>query len=107
LIDSDNETAAKCGEIMFTTATKGSVKVIERLLAAGADPNLKDEHGWTPLLLTQQYSQDKAAEALSEKAAVIGTKPTKWVCRANVVEISKDGLDLRSKGQGMSDSRAE
>jgi ankyrin repeat protein len=107
LIDMDNETTVKCSEIMCTAAAKGSVKVIERLLDAGADPNSKDEHGWTPLLLAQQYGQDKAAEELSKKGAVIGTKPTKWVGTASTVEISKDGLELKSKGQGNSASLAE
>lgn len=51
LIDSDEIAAAQCKELLFMAATKGRAKVISRLLEAGADPNMEDEHGWTPLLL--------------------------------------------------------
>lgn len=99
LIESDEAAAARCTDLLFMAATKdNSAKVIERLTAAGADPNVEDEHGWTPLLLAQQNNQTAAIEALSKQGAVSRTKPTKWVSSLDTVSVSEDGVDVVMKG---------
>ncbi|KAL9621124.1 MAG: hypothetical protein Q9160_004375 [Pyrenula sp. 1 TL-2023] len=98
LIDSDKASAANSKNLLFLAAMKNSVKVIERLLNAGADPNMEDEHGWTPLLIAQQYQQQEAVEALSKKGAIIRTRPTKWVSSLESVSISDDGLEVATSG---------
>lgn len=86
--------AARCGDLLCTAAIKGSVRVIERFLAAGADPSLKDEYGSTPLHLAQQYNEEKADEALSKMGAVIRAKPTKWLSSDNYTKVSGGGLEV-------------
>lgn len=98
LIDSDGAAAAKSKNLLFLAAMKNSAKVIERLLNAGADPNMEDEHGWTPLLIAQQYQQEEAIEALSKQGAIVRTRPTKWVSSLDSVSISDDGLEVVTTG---------
>lgn len=96
LVDKDQQSAAMNCKLLCTAAVKGSVRVIDRLLAAGADPNWKDEHGWTALLLAQQHGQTKAVEALSRSTLIIKTRPTAWINTVATisVSISDDGQEV-------------
>ncbi len=46
LIDRDSAAAAQDTNLMTNAALRGSIKVIDKLIDAGADPSKQDEHGW-------------------------------------------------------------
>jgi len=45
-------------------ARLGHVDVVELLLIAGADPNVRGFHGWTSLHLSRRFSHDQVREVL-------------------------------------------
>lgn len=68
LIEEDVPSAMEDAELLCSAAMQGSLPVLRKLLEdPKADPNLKDEHGWTPLLIARQYSQKEAADFLSQR----------------------------------------
>lgn len=79
LIDRDQETAANENGLMATAAMKGSAQVIGKLLDAKAHPNRQDEHGWTPVQLTQQYENADTANPLTRRGAEVGSRPSRCV----------------------------
>lgn len=46
LIDHDPVTASQDSHLMENAAVSGSAKIVEKLIAAGADSTKQDEHGW-------------------------------------------------------------
>ena len=46
LIDHDSATAIQDSHLMENAAIRGSVKIVEKLIAIGSDPTKQDEHGW-------------------------------------------------------------
>ena len=46
LLDRDSSAASHDINLMTNAAIHGSVKVIEKLIDAGANPTKQDEHGW-------------------------------------------------------------
>ena len=99
LVDRDRETAAKDSELMATAAIRGSHKVIEKLLDAGAHPNKQDEHGWTPLQLAKQYGHTDAATLLAKRGAEVGSKPSRWNTDSEKTQLSEDGCEIEYVGQ--------
>ena len=100
LLDKDCEAVTDLSGLLCTAAVKGNTKVIEKLIGLGADPNLKDEHGWTPLLLARQYQNKEATDILSRNDPVIKTKPSRWSSSITTVKISEDGLGIEYSGKG-------
>ena len=44
---------------------EGRIEVVERLLAAGADPERVDEEGWTPRALARELGEAEVAVRLA------------------------------------------
>lgn len=95
LIDIDPKTAADDSELLNIAAIRGSLPVIRRLLDAGADPMLRDEHGWTPLQLARQYGRAEAAELLAKHRAVVGLQPTRFKnTLPKLLRVPEDGMEV-------------
>lgn len=97
LIDLDRHTAVEDSELLTTATMKGSVPVLQKLLEREPriDPNIRDQYGWTALEIARQYRQVEAEKVLSEKGAVIGKYPTRWVStNLKKMAVGENGTDL-------------
>ena len=56
--------------ILHEAAQKGSVPIVEALLAAGADPNRTDQDGKTPLAIAQEKGCSELVELLKDRTSV-------------------------------------
>lgn len=94
------------------SAEKGDTHAVLLFLDSGADIDTRDEHGWTPLMISSFNGKEKVAELLIRRGANIHAKDTEgygplhWAAlngftgvvkllvekRANVNERSKFGL---------------
>src|SRR3954466_2419634 len=59
---------------LLDAAKKGRTKDVEALLAKGADLEVKDKEGRTPLMLAAQYGRTAAVKVLLEKGAKPNTR---------------------------------
>lgn len=92
---------AESTEILNTATVCGSVPVIQSMLALGADPNRRDEHGWSAVELARHYNQNAALEVL-QAAKFKGFKaPSRFVASVHKdVLISEDGMELQHFREG-------
>jgi hypothetical protein len=56
-------------ELYFDAARAGRVDLLEGLIKAGMDPNVRDPHGYTALILAAYNAQLQAVEVLIAKGA--------------------------------------
>jgi ankyrin repeat protein len=97
LIDVDREAAVKDVGLLHVAATQGSMEVLNRLLHGypKADPDARDEYGWTAVDHAKQCKHEEAARVLSERSAAVGLSPTAWKSTdARRIVVSEDGLEL-------------
>lgn len=59
------------GEELIKAAARGDTPAIQSLLAAGADPNARNEHGYTALIYVANRGDAGAVQALIEAGAEI------------------------------------
>ena len=95
LLDADFSALSQPQDLLCIAVVKGSTKIVEKLVDSGVDPNAKDEHGWTPSQLAKHYKQGECFKLLSEKGAMIRTRPTRMVSSMESISISEDGLDVK------------
>lgn len=97
LIDYDPLAAARNSNLFAIVAINGSTSILEKLLNEKADLNEPDQHGWTPLLLAQQFQRTEAVKLLSRQIAHTGMKPTRWTYTYNDewMQIPEDGCSLK------------
>lgn len=84
--------------LMFTAAAKGSVRVIESLIATGVDPKMEDSHGWTPIMLAEHHDKRRVVDMLSNQRKPGGRRPSSWRDMDQRIEISDDRLEVRCIG---------
>lgn len=73
---------------LHAAARNGNLKLIERLLRAGADPMAKDNSGWRPLEVATSYGQRDAMKALLAAGAKVNAVVN--ACGStNAVEIAR------------------
>jgi len=86
---------------LFRAADYGSISVLELLLAYGADPNLRDEHGRTPREYAQEWLPD-LLEKLRQRMAQYGKLRHRWHLNSRgerVLQVrSKSAVDTRVDG---------
>ena len=54
---------------LFTATLKGHKKVVQLLLGEGADPNLVNEMGWTPLMMAAYQCDEDMVQLLIDRGA--------------------------------------
>jgi ankyrin repeat protein len=73
---------------LHAAARNGNVKLIERLMKAGADPMAKDNSGWRPLEVATTYGKPEAVKVLLAAGAKVN--PVVNACGStNAVDIAK------------------
>jgi ankyrin repeat protein len=55
---------------LLSAATTGNIDELIELLEAGADVNVRDAFGWTPLMWASSMGYPEAVEILLKKGAV-------------------------------------
>jgi len=83
------------GDNLSDAAANGDTRAMSTLLAAGESTNGIDRWGWTPLMWTAFYGQERAARWLLEHAAdpnIKATKPSKFMAKG----ITALGIAARS-----------
>ncbi len=69
-----------CGEssseLLLQSVVEGNVKAVKQHLAAGADTNVRDGQGMTPLHWATQYGHKEIVELLIAKGADVNAKRT-------------------------------
>lgn len=92
LIDLDRHTAVEDPDLLSTATRKGSITILKHLLEQqpAADPNNRDQDGWTAVEIARQYRQSDAEKVLSDRGAVVGKYPSQWVTSSKK-RISVDG----------------
>jgi ankyrin repeat protein len=78
------------GTALHSAATSGSVEIACQLLEAGADPNARQSHGWTPLHSAAQNGNAVLTALLLERdadPAAVNDDGT------SVLELARDGGD--------------
>lgn len=70
---------------LLLAAVNGHTEVIKRLLAEGADPDLKDNQGCTALLLAARNGHVKAVEL----SLTTGQTPLMWAMREGHGDVVK------------------
>lgn len=78
---------AKINNFIFTTdisfincAISGSPEEVQQFIDDGADVNMRDEQGWTPLMYASKYNHDeKVIKILIDNGARVNIKGTKGV----------------------------
>jgi ankyrin repeat protein len=81
LIDLDRQAAVEDPDLLSTATRKGSITILKHLLEQqpAADPNNRDQDGWTAVEIARQYRQPDAEKVLSDRGAVVGKYPSGWV----------------------------
>ena len=82
LLDAGADTSlssAKDGDTaLIISSSEGYVKVVTRLIQAGADVNIFNANGWTPLIYAAYYGHNAVIKLLIEYSAAINQ--TSKVC---------------------------
>ena len=74
-------------KVLSKPAWKGNIEAVKQHLAAGADVNVKDDSGWTPLHYAARYGRKEVAELLIAKGGDVNAKnidsetPLDWAIR--------------------------
>ena len=82
-------------ESLLDAARDGKMAMIEKLLAGGANINVQDANGWTPLMFAVAAAHSKLAKLLLDKGADVNIKAKKgWTplmiaAKHNDVEMMK------------------
>jgi len=109
LIDLDRQTAVEDCNLLSTATRKGSMTILKHLLEQEpcADPNNRDDDGWTAVEIARQYRQPDAEKVLSDRGAVAGKYPGSWVTSsAKRISVDENGTtasfvsDVTGTGQG-------
>lgn len=78
LIEADPESAKADPAALFTAAQVGNLKMLHRLLEAGANPNVTDDHGWKPIQVARHNGHKEVVQVL-EHGGISGFPPTRLV----------------------------
>ena len=95
--------------LAFVAAKLGNLEIFEALVDMGAELNMTDEHGQTPVYLAAQNGQTTVLEMLAENSADLNTPNKKgwtpihvaaYYNRADVIEVLVDnGVDLNTPNE--------
>jgi ankyrin repeat protein len=97
LIAADRKAAVADTELLHVAAIKGSMPILEKLLheEPKADPNARDEHGWTAVDYAKQYRKKEAEDLLLARGGTVGQYPSAWKStNPKKVMLSEDGLEV-------------
>lgn len=91
------------GFSLHLAAANGNVKILERLIKAGANPDCLDDDGWSPILCASEYHNHSAVENLSK--AVDFPRALDMISKVSLnswdisrqPEVSTDGLEIIGK----------
>lgn len=92
------------GRAMLGAAEAGDAAEVERLLHSGADPNLNDKLGWTPLAIATNKDHPEVVKLLLDHGAdvayrdILGRQPLANVRSKEVAKMLLDrGADVNAK----------
>ena len=70
-------------------AFRGNARIAETLLNKGADPNIKNKLGGTPLMWAASYGQDEVVRLLLAKGADVNIKDNSGASAADWADKNK------------------
>ena len=91
---------------LFAAAIKGDVNEIKRLLAQGANPNMRDENGRTPLHVAGHFGQYDAARALLAGKADVNALDKQRYDLITIAAVRDDAKMIRVALEGGGNPKA-
>ena len=86
------------------SAEKGDQKAVLLFLESGVDINTRDEHGWTPLMISTFNGREEVALLLIRSGADVNAKDTRGVRAAalgRIQRLQRSGETAASKNAPM------
>lgn len=90
-----NRTEIRAYKSLFSSVIRGELTETQRLLASGADPNMRDDHGRTPLIVAAHRSVDDIARALVKGGADVNAKDSQQYDILTIAAVNDDIEFLR------------
>lgn len=101
LVNSDaNSGDSYRGSVLQVAAQHGHTKTVERLLNAGADKYVEDEHGWTPSLCASKVVNRQSLQRLLPGRDGVVAKPTlpptSWsiIHKSPILRLENENMDV-------------
>jgi ankyrin repeat protein len=90
-----NRTEIRAYKSLLSSVIRGELAETQRLLASGADPNMRDDHGRTPLIVAAHRSLDEIARALVKGGADVNAKDSQQYDILTIAAVNDDVAFLR------------
>lgn len=85
-----NRTEIRAYKSLLSSVIRGELAETQRLLASGADPNMRDDHGRTPLIVAAHRSLDEIARALVKGGADVNAKDSQQYDILTIAGVNDD-----------------